>query len=119
MKPKLSPKSRKVVAKARRAVAESDKRMATYTPAQRAELEREAREIIGTSARDAGRAAGDALRLPIPSVMLATLKLAYQHALDVSAEMCGGTKSRLTPDQERELGRRLAQYWSMTEEDLA
>ncbi len=46
-----------------------------------------------------------------PEVMLETLRAAYQFAADTSAEMRGGVGHRLSDDEERELGRRLAFYW--------
>lgn len=42
--------------------------------------------------------------------MLQTLHMAYEHALDTQ---CPPDQRRLTPDGERELGRRLAQYWCL------
>lgn len=50
--------------------------------------------------------------------MLETLKLAYQHALDNSTRHLDGSPliadtKRLSPKQEKELGRRLARYWLM------
>ncbi len=52
-------------------------------------------------------------QLKDPAVMLETLKVAYQHVLDASDHMCGGTPTRLTPEQEYELGYRLALYWGI------
>ncbi len=49
-----------------------------------------------------------------PAVMLETLKLAYQHALDQQPQG-RDDKPRLTLKQEKELGRRLARYWLMQE----
>ncbi len=53
-----------------------------------------------------------------PSVMLETLKWAHQHALDNSTVHLDGTPltadtKRLSPKQEKELGRRLGRYWLM------
>lgn len=50
--------------------------------------------------------------------MLDTLKLAYQFALDRSVMHLDGTlpttdTKRLSPAREKELGRRLARYWTM------
>lgn len=41
--------------------------------------------------------------------MLETLRLAYQHVLDNVI----GFPKRLTPESEKELGRRLSQYWNL------
>lgn len=46
-----------------------------------------------------------------PAVMLATLRLAYRFVLDGDGE--DGDCKRLSHAQQRELGRRLAEYWNM------
>ncbi len=215
MKPKLPKRlgpaaSRKAVAKALRMVAESDLRMNRATPAERAELERDAREMaeqrgryptlkvgdyirnftplgcgissgsilyvtecagapndgylvtlsrrkgemtvarlnlapgtfrkattgevasylvgldekarahIGDSARKEGHRMHAALKdLHTPAEMLKTLRMAYQHVLDEILPPQFNAKRRLTVEQQRDLGRRLATYWSMTEEDVS
>lgn len=49
--------------------------------------------------------------------MLETLHMAYQFVLDeVARSMSGRAPTRLSDSDERELGRRLAQYWSMKAE---
>lgn len=55
---------------------------------------------------------------PTPSldsreVMLETLNMAFQFALDVMDESNGRAPSRLTPKQAGEMGYRLAEYWNM------
>ena len=45
-----------------------------------------------------------------PAVMLETLRLAYRHALDLNN--LDPDCKRLSYEQQRELGRRLAMYWS-------
>ena len=118
-KPRLSKRSAATVKRVRKAVAESDKRMNTYTPAKRAELEQYARDVIRT-----------ALELPYgdpldPVFMLRTLHMAYQHVLDEGERVREVTygipvsRFRLSVAEQRELGRRLATYWSMTEEDVS
>lgn len=47
-----------------------------------------------------------------PAVMLATLRLAYRYVLDQMDSFDTDAK-RLSDDQCRELGRRLAEYWTM------
>ena len=54
-----------------------------------------------------------------PAVMLETLKLAYQRELDASgsfenAEAFINDRRRLSFEQERELGRRLTEYWTLS-----
>ncbi len=49
------------------------------------------------------------------AAMLETLKMAYRYMLDISQfELIHGVgKKRLNATKQRELGRRLAEYWSM------
>ena len=52
-----------------------------------------------------------------PAAMLATLHLAYRHLLDELPLPDGSPRPpeerRLTVDEQRELGRRLAEYWGI------
>lgn len=58
--------------------------------------------------------AAEAARLQSPAVMLETLHLAYQHALDQEQARHYDTfRPRLDCYQERDLGRRLAVYWGI------
>ena len=45
--------------------------------------------------------------------MLETLRMAYRFVLDQCAVMRGGEPTRLNHEDEKELGRRLAQYWEL------
>jgi hypothetical protein len=54
------------------------------------------------------------LDLKDPAVMLATLRLAYRAVLDRAiSDSVDPHPQRLSYEQKRELGRRLAQYWDM------
>jgi hypothetical protein len=55
-----------------------------------------------------------------PAIMLETLKLAYLHALDEMHQTWGAPKTDrcLTEKQQRELGRRLAEYWTLPSNTL-
>lgn len=52
-----------------------------------------------------------------PAVMLATLKTAYMYVLDHASIHEGYGRKRLTYEEEKELGKRLALYWMV--DDLA
>ncbi len=78
------------------------------TPAEEREFSRQRNEEL----LNALRGYDTEEKLLEPAVMLATLQMAYSHALDECAAPFG-RNPRLSPEEVHELGRRLAQYWTL------